>query len=326
MTDRDDTLLDVENLVVHFKARDGRTSFPAVDDISFAVRRGRTLGLVGESGCGKSTTGNAILRLVEGQGRVRLGDRDLMSLSAGDMRSIRRRIQIVFQDTSASLDPRMTVGEQLREVLQIHGLATPRSAPDRIEELLGLVGLPTSAAARYPHELSGGQAQRVGICRALAVEPDLIICDEAVSALDVSIQAQVLGLLRDLQERLGLTYIFISHDLSVVRHICHDVAVMYLGRIVEQGPCDAVFSAPQHPYTQALISAVPVPDPDHAHQSKRIALRGEMPDPSDPPSGCKFRTRCPISEERCAQVVPAMTQVRPMQHAACLLTPAAPQA
>jgi oligopeptide transport system ATP-binding protein len=296
-------LLQVEDLKVHFTGHGATVK--AVDGLSFSVARGRTLGLVGESGCGKSTTGYAILQLVRPTaGRVLYGGTDLCTLDGTALRRMRRKLQIIFQDSHASLNPRMPIGELIGEALDIQGLARGRERSPRIRELLDLVGLAGHLIERYPHELSGGQAQRVAICRALAVEPELIICDEAVSALDVSIQAQVVNLLQDLQERLGLTYIFISHDLSIVRHVSDEVAVMYLGKIVEMAGKEQVYTAPAHPYTQALMSAVPVPDPDIESSRQRVLLVGDLPNPADPPSGCRFRTRCPIAVRACAEQDP----------------------
>ena len=316
-----DVLLSTEGLSVSFPGRARLFSRPdavrAVDGIDLKVVRGQTLGLVGESGCGKSTTGYALLRLVEGRGRVMFDGVDIMSLPSDKMRSIRRRIQIVFQDAAASLDPRMTIGDLIAEALDLHGLHKGASRAARVSELLELVGMPSRFAERYPHELSGGQAQRIAICRALAVEPDLIICDEAVSALDVSIQAQILNLLQELQERLGISFVFISHDLSVVRHISHQVAVMYLGKIVEQGTAADLFNDPRHPYTKALLSAVPVPDPDLEKSRERIVLSGDLPNPATPPSGCRFRTRCPLAVPECAETVPTLRDLGGGHAVAC---------
>ncbi len=299
------TLLSVEDLDVHFGRPDAPGTVKAVDGVSFTVEKGRTLGLVGESGCGKSTTGYAILQLVRAtSGRVMFDGTDLRQLGRRDLRRMRRKLQIIFQDAHASLNPRMPIGDLVGEALDIHGLFRGAARAGRIRELLDMVGLSGSLFERYPHELSGGQAQRVAICRALAVEPDLIICDEPVSALDVSIQAQIVNLLQDLQERLGLTYIFISHDLSVVRHISDQVAVMYLGKIVEMASKEEIYTSPAHPYTKSLMSAVPVPDPDIETQRQRIILKGDLPNPADPPSGCRFRTRCPVAIEECAAIDP----------------------
>jgi oligopeptide transport system ATP-binding protein len=296
-------LLEVEDLRVHFTGQGATVK--AVDGLSFSVARGRTLGLVGESGCGKSTTGYAVLQLIRPTaGRVVYAGSDLCTLEGSELRRMRRKLQIIFQDAHASLNPRMPIGDLIGEALDIHGLARGAARTPRIRELLDLVGLASHLIERYPHELSGGQAQRVAICRALAVEPELIICDEAVSALDVSIQAQIVNLLQDLQERLGLAYIFISHDLSVVRHVSDEVAVMYLGKIVEMASKEQIYTAPAHPYTKALLSAVPVPDPDIEISRQRTLLVGDLPNPADPPSGCRFRTRCPIAIAACAAVDP----------------------
>jgi oligopeptide/dipeptide ABC transporter ATP-binding protein len=296
-------LLQVDDLRVHFSGQG--VTVKAVDGLSFDVARGRTLGLVGESGCGKSTTGYAVLQLIRPTaGRVLYAGADLCKLEGRELRLMRRKLQIIFQDAHASLNPRMPIGDLIGEALDIHGLARGPARTPRIRELLDLVGLADHLIERYPHELSGGQAQRVAICRALAVEPELIICDEAVSALDVSIQAQIVNLLQDLQERLGLAYIFISHDLSIVRHVSDQVAVMYLGKIVEMAPKEQIYTAPAHPYTKALMSAVPVPDPDVEATRQRMLLTGDLPNPANPPSGCRFRTRCPIAVPACGEVDP----------------------
>ncbi|WP_395715013.1 ABC transporter ATP-binding protein [Reyranella sp.] len=312
-------LLQVDDLKVHFGPAGAPGTVKAVDGISFGVERGRTLGLVGESGCGKSTTGYAILQLVKPTaGRVLYGSADLCRTDAATLRRLRRKLQIIFQDAHASLNPRMPIGDLVGEALDIHGLYKGRARAGRIHELLDLVGLAGHLIERYPHELSGGQAQRVAICRALAVEPELIVCDEPVSALDVSIQAQIVNLLQDLQERLGLTYIFISHDLSVVRHMSDQVAVMYLGKIVEMASKDEIYAAPAHPYTKALMSAIPVPDPDSEAQRQRIILAGDLPNPANPPSGCRFRTRCPIAIDACAAADPPPHDMSASHWAKCI--------
>jgi peptide/nickel transport system ATP-binding protein len=303
-------LLEVEVLVKHFVAARSVFGRPtahvkAVDGVSFTVEAGKTLALVGESGCGKSTVSRLVLRLIEPDaGQVRFEGRDLLALDADELRSFRRDAQIIFQDPYASLNPRMTVSQILTEPLALHDLVPAARRRDRVEELLRLVGLEPRFARRYPHEFSGGQRQRIAIARALAVEPKLVICDEPVSALDVSIRSQILNLLRDLQDRLGLAYIFVSHDLAVVKHIADRVAVMNLGVIVEIADAQALFAAPRHPYSRALLSAIPVPKP-RAKRS-RIVLQGEMPSALDPPAGCRFHTRCPYTIDRCRIEVPQL--------------------
>jgi oligopeptide transport system ATP-binding protein len=300
-------LLRAESLVKHFPVHGGwrRTGVVhAVDDVSFTLDAGETLALVGESGCGKSTTGRLVLRLLEAtSGRVWFEGRELFALGDAEMRKLRGALQIVFQDPYGSLNPRMTIGQMLEEPLALQGKAAGRRAA-RVAEILSLVGLRPDHARRYPHEFSGGQRQRIGIARALAAEPKLIVCDEPISALDVSIQAQVVNLLQDLQQRLGLAYLFIAHDLAVVKHIATRVAVMYLGRIVEIATTASLFAQPRHPYTQALLSAIPVPEP--RLKRARVVLQGDVPSPVDPPSGCRFRTRCTYARERCAEEVPAL--------------------
>src|SRR5438046_523192 len=302
-------LLRARNLFRHFPVRRGlfgraNAVVHAVDGVGFELNVGETLALVGESGCGKSTTGRLILRLIEATaGEVWFEDRNVFALSHSELRAQRRFMQIIFQDPYASLNPRMTVGQTLSEPLALYGLAQGRNS-ERLAELLQLVGLAPQHATRYPHEFSGGQRQRIGIARALAVEPRLIVCDEPVSALDVSIQAQVINLLVDLQRRLRLSYVFIAHDLAVVKHIASHVAVMYLGHIVEYADKRNLFASPRHPYTQALLSAIPLPQP--GLREGRLLLQGDVPNPIDPPSGCRFRTRCPYARERCAREVPAL--------------------
>jgi oligopeptide transport system ATP-binding protein len=317
-------LLEVRNLKVHFPVKRGmfqpaRDFVKAVDDVSFSIAPGETLGLVGESGCGKTTLGRAIVRLVEPTtGSVSLEDVEITGMNGTALRAQRRKLQMIFQDPYGSLNPRMTVQDIVGEALDIHRLAENKSAhQERIAELLKAVGLDASYAQRYPHEFSGGQRQRIGIARALAVEPELIVCDEPVSALDVSVQAQIINLLQDLQQQRGLAYLFIAHDLAVVEHISQRVMVMYLGKIVELAEAKAIIRAPKHPYTQALISAVPVVDPDSKRQ--RIVLPGDVPSPIHPPPGCPFHPRCPIAEERCRLEIPALREIAPGHFAACHL-------
>jgi oligopeptide transport system ATP-binding protein len=321
-------IVEVNDLKVHFPIRAGifksvKGTVKAVDGVDFEVRRGETLGLVGESGCGKSTIGRAMIRLrAPTAGSVRFDGVDLGSLSADELRKMRRKMQIIFQDPYGSLDPRMTVGSIVGEPLETHNLAQGEAKRERIAELLTLVGLDPHYVQRYPHEFSGGQRQRIGVARALAVEPEFIVCDEPISALDVSIQAQVLNLLSDLRQRLGLTYLFVAHDLSVVKHISDRVAVMYLGKIVEVGPPDQLYASPGHPYTRALLSAVPVPDPNAERKRKRVILKGDVPSPVNPPPGCRFHTRCWLYErlgqpEDCRTIDPQLTVLEGEHRVAC---------
>jgi oligopeptide transport system ATP-binding protein len=292
----------------------------AVDGVTFDIYRGETLGLVGESGCGKSTTGRTILQLYRPTaGRIYLDDIDLASLKGGKLRHIRQRMQMIFQDPYASLNPRMTVGSIIGEPMDIFGIARRQEKQRRVEELLNVVGLNPYFASRYPHEFSGGQRQRIGIARALALNPDFIVCDEPIAALDVSIQAQVVNLLEELQADLGLTYLFIAHDLSMVRHISDRVAVMYLGKIVELTDRDSLYRNPQHPYTQALLSAVPIPDPIKEAQRQRIILEGDVPSPANPPIGCNFNTRCPVAIDTCFEVEPDFKEMTAGHSVACHL-------
>ncbi|MBV9772996.1 MAG: ATP-binding cassette domain-containing protein [Gemmatimonadetes bacterium] len=322
-----DALLVVRGLKKYFPIHKGFFNshvgdVKAVYGVSFFLRKGETLGVVGESGCGKSTTGRALLRLIEPTaGTAHFDGRNIFEMGKDELRRLRRRSQIVFQDPFSSLNPRMTIAEMLREVLGIHGIAKGKQANDRIAELLTIVGLRPDQAVRYPHEFSGGQRQRIGIARALAVEPDLIVCDEPVSALDVSVQAQVINLLQDLQRQFGLTYMFIAHDLSVVEHISDRVAVMYLGRMVELADARALYRNPLMPYTQALLSAVPVPEPGRKHN--RIVLQGDVPSPANPPSGCPFHPRCqhPLKDADCAKIVPPLADKGGGHFAACIKVP-----
>jgi len=318
-------ILEVRDLVKHFEVGGGLFGGPpgvvkAVDGVSFAIRRGETLGLVGESGCGKTTTGRCILQLERPtSGQVIFEGIDLTTLGQVELRAVRRRVQVIFQDPYSSLNPRMTVGQIIAEPLGVHGIVPERRAREaRMKSLLERCGLLPAMALRYPHELSGGQRQRVGIARALAMEPSLIVCDEPVSALDVSIQAQIINLLEELQADFGLTYLFVAHDLSVVRHISDRVAVMYLGKIVEITDRKSLYDNPQHPYTKALLSAVPIPDPAVEVGRERTVLGGEVPSPLNPPPGCVFHPRCPIAVDDCRRAVPELREIRPEHRVACI--------
>jgi len=318
-------LVTVRNLKMHFPVTEGALfrrvvgQVKAVDGISFTIRKGETLGLVGESGCGKTTTGRCILRLEHAtDGEILFDGRNLLELDRKEMNALRRKIQVIFQDPYSSLNPRMKIGDIIAEPMLVHGTEPDRAAREaRVAELLRLCGLDPRFADRYPHEMSGGQRQRVGIARALSVRPEFIICDEAISALDVSIQAQIINLLEDLRDQFGLTYLFIAHDLSVVRHLCHRVAVMYLGRIVELAECDELYGNPRHPYTQALLAAVPVPDPEIERRRAHTIVKGEVPSPINPPSGCVFHPRCPLAVGECSRAVPELREVMPGHFVAC---------
>ena len=312
-------LLEVRNLAMHFRV--GRhQAARAVDGVSFSIGRGETLGLVGESGCGKTTVGRSIIRLYDPTaGEIVFDGTDLAHLSQREMLPFRRRMQMIFQDPYASLNPRMTVGDIVMEPMTIHSLHAPRERRERARELLRTVGLNSEHANRYPHEFSGGQRQRIGIARSLAASPEFIVCDEPVSALDVSIQAQIVNTLEDLQKEFSLTYLFIAHDLSMVKHISDRIAVMYLGTMVEIAGSNELYTRPLHPYTEALLSAIPVPDPDRADERRRIPLEGEIPNPINPPPGCKFHTRCRYAESRCREVVPELTDRGNGHYCACLV-------
>ncbi|NJC97020.1 MAG: peptide ABC transporter substrate-binding protein [Anaerolineales bacterium] len=318
-----EVLLKVEDLMMHFPIYRGVFqrqvgAVRAVDGVTFDIHRGETLGLVGESGCGKSTTGRTILQLYRPTaGAVHFEGTDLVNLKGEELRKMRRKMQMIFQDPYASLNPRMTVADIVGEPLMVHNVGTGKEIVERVQHLLELVNLNPSFASRYPHEFSGGQRQRIGVARALALQPSFIICDEPISALDVSIQAQVVNLLEELQEQFNLTYLFIAHDLSMVRHISDRVVVMYLGVFVELADRETLYSNPLHPYTQALLSAVPVPDPVADAKRQRTILTGDVPSPANPPSGCRFRTRCPIAEARCAESRPEFREIKPGHFVAC---------
>ena len=318
-------LIEVQNLKMYFPVTEGIlmkrkvAEVKAVDDVSFSIERGETLGLVGESGCGKTTTWRCILQLeIPTEGKIFYNGINIVVQDRKTLNRLRQEIQVIFQDPYSSLNPRMKVGNILGEPMKVHGIEPePQKRQRRIRELLEICGLPAKMADRYPHEMSGGQRQRVGIARALSMRPNFIVCDEAVSALDVSIQAQVINLLEDLRDEFDLTYLFIAHDLSVVRHLSHRVAVMYLGKMVELSECNDLYENPLHPYTQALLSAIPVPDPTVEEGRKHQVLKGEIPSPIDPPRGCVFHPRCPMAVERCKQEVPALREIRPHHWAAC---------
>ena len=311
-----ETILEVNNLKKYFPV--GGRTLHAVDDITFSINKGETLGVVGESGCGKSTMGRTLLHLHEStSGTIRFKGEDITKVNKKKLSELRKEMQFIFQDPYASLNPRMTIGEIVSEPMTIHGVGTKEERIERVRELLDVVGLNPEHINRYPHEFSGGQRQRVGIARAFALKPKLIICDEPVSALDVSIQAQVLNLLKELQDKFGTAYLFIAHDLSVVQHISDRVAVMYLGKMVEVSDWKTLYSEPHHPYTQSLLSAVPVPDPDIQKTRKRIILAGDPPSPLDPPTGCRFHTRCPIAQGICSEKLPEFKEVAPGHCCAC---------
>ena len=325
MADNNTPLLKVEHLHKEFPTGSGfmggkfsKKVVSAVNDLSFEIRAGETFGLVGESGCGKSTTGRAIMHLdPPTSGKVYFEGRDISKMNKKELKAMRREMQFIFQDPYASLNPRMTIGEIISEPMVIHGIGTPEERIERVRELLDVVGLNPEHINRYPHERSGGQRQRVGIARSFILRPKLIICDEPVSALDVSIQAQVLNLLKDLQKQYGTAYLFIAHDLSVVQHISDRVAVMYLGKMVELSDWKSLYAEPNHPYTQALLSAVPIPDPDVQQNRKRIILAGDPPSPIDPPSGCRFHTRCPIAQAKCSEEAPEFREIGEGHFCAC---------
>ncbi len=321
-----DILLEVKGLEKHFYAgkslfKRARSVCKAVDSVSFKIHQGKTLGLVGESGCGKSTLGRCILRLIEpSAGTITISGQDITRMNARELKAMRKEMQMIFQDPFASLSPRMTIHDILREPLDIHNIGTVAQREEKIAEVMHTVGLRPQALNRYPHEFSGGQRQRVGIARALVLEPKLIIADEPVSALDVSVQAQVLNLIAELQETRGISFLFIAHDLAVVQHTCDEVGVMYLGKIVERAPAEILYRQPKHPYTQALLSAIPVPDPTHT--TEHVPLIGDIPSPLNPPSGCAFHPRCKYATERCSREAPTLTQTQGDHWTACHLYPA----
>ena len=324
-SDAGNPLVEIRNLVKYFPVTEGIViqkmvaEVKAVDDISFSIRKGETLGLVGESGCGKTTTGRCILRLEQlTSGQILYDGVDMNTLDRQELNKLRQRIQVIFQDPYSSLNPRMKIGQIIAEPMRVHGIEPDRAKRQkRVDELLSICGLSPRMADCYPHEMSGGQRQRVGIARALSLNPEFIVCDEAVSALDVSIQAQVINLLEDLREEFDLTYLFIAHDLSVVRHLCHRVAVMYLGKLVELADCDEMFDNPLNPYTRALLEAVPIPDPEIEQNRDHRVIEGEVPSPMNPPSGCVFHPRCNMAVESCSREVPKLREVRPGHWVAC---------
>jgi oligopeptide transport system ATP-binding protein len=323
---QNNVLIRLENLSKHFSINRGIIiqrqigAVKAVDDVSFSIRKGETLGLVGESGCGKTTVGRTLLMLYRPTaGNIFYKDTDLTTLNGNQMRKTRRQLQMIFQDPFASLNPRMTIGKIISDPLEVHSIGTPRDRQERVQELLKMVGLNPYFIKRYPHEFSGGQRQRIGIARALALQPEFIVLDEPISALDVSIQAQVINLLGELQKKFHLTYLLIAHDLSVVRHISDRTAVMYLGKLMELADRDELYNNPLHPYTQALLSAVPIPDPVKERQRERIILTGDVPSPVNPPSGCVFHTRCPLAVDVCSEAVPEWREIKQGHWAACHL-------